>query len=351
MEQISKTKFNILINMFNILKSDQNYCEVIMTQNANNFDYNTLKNKIIFCFEYKDINIRKNRSKKLKIGWIDEDNKNHITIINKINLYLTKKVLDNFEERYKSHIENESIEKRLIDKYCKSANENIDWNTKRKITYIYVDVQDNIISDINYDEYKIYSDIKLGYRDIKEGYKNIIFKDSEEHYYFDPDNIFNDDKFDFEENTNYSYHYKNKMNGETIEFVNYFEDEEQKSKIQNIFFRHTHTKIKKSFEFEYTKVSRYGLYKEHNAIIVRDMWKVGEKYLYIGFIFDNTTCAGRCVQMQYFVYDTLEELWNDSKDYIKKNLIEKNYYNVTGESLVNPLNFGSDMSDSSAEDY
>jgi hypothetical protein len=352
MQIIPNTKYDFLESMFIITKKEKKYYHTIIDNNKY-FDTKIIKNKPIFCFEYnshQSIDARRNQSKELKIGWIDDNKQYHITIIKKIVLLLTQNILKNFEKNYNNLITNNFLDKKLIEKYCMSANNNINWNENKKATFIYVDVEDKILEEINFQEYKIDNDIKLGLRNLKDGYKDIIFNKPNEKYCFNPYDIFDGKNFNFREDINYSYNYKSFLDNEIVEFVNYFNDEIQKKEIEEKFYKYTHTQITKTFEFEYLNYNKYGTYNENNAIIVKKI-KNKDVYIYASVVQNNQTCAGFCCQINCFLFDSLEQLWNELQDYAKNRILEQNYTNIFGEEIFNvPYDFDSD-SDSSLDDY
>jgi hypothetical protein len=347
---ITKTKRNIILQIRKYHDSDKNHYNVIVKHNIDKLFIKNIKTKCelyVFKFyqNYMESRDILKRSKKLKMI-IKQNSKFYLIKIRKMRAHLTK----NNYKKLQNH------DNKRIKLMYQSDLENLNWNRDYTYLYIYSEIKEISINDIELKPLieRVNLDIEFNIYNLNEllkflkkyevcelinfnnYYSNIDFEDIIKNENF---NIKIDAFSNYDINIEFFNGQKFKVSSDN------FSDKKINNSIKNKI--KLDAQICSNFLYQNyygTKFIKYGcdsyLEFDNYSIIL----KQNEKYMYVHYCVDNSTCAGFIFSLQSKIYDNFDLLWNNIEQHTKC-LILKNYLlNVPYTKIIN-----NDSSDSEFE--
>jgi hypothetical protein len=342
--ELTETKYNIINNFLNIHKNDKTYYEIVCLKDVpKNFEIH--KNVKLHKFVYDNKHIFNKNSKKLDLVYEIEYIKYKCTIT-KINKYVTKKIINNLKDY------NDPLIKKMIKKF----EDNFNFVENKRLTYIYINVENIKLQDDNEYNNVIFPDFCFGIYNIQE-IKQIYNKENiSELLKFDDyyDNIdFNNivtnndiipDNYIYHINFNFDNCYCDlngrKIKGTSFDYIDLDDEIINNKRIKSF-------EILKTFMYQkyyttrkawYGYLDRY-LYDNHMLILKN---RNEDKYMFVIYCVDDASCDGYLFTLKTYLYDSLDSLWKNIDDNLKCKILQVNLFPDFDFKIENGESFVSD---------
>lgn len=351
---ITKTKYEKILELTSIQDHDKNYYKVICIKNdiADNYNTDFLQNVKIYKYNYQNNYIFDKRSRRLDIVY-HRNNKYHRLQIIKLNQFITKKTL--------KKIEKNNHHPDVCDMIMAIKKLNNDFKKNKEFTCVYIRINDEILDSYD-DDVDICPDICFGIintdeLDMNEVVRGIKFKKYDG---IDFDNMF-DASMDIDycmKSRNYKIDITNSRGQRYVYHSKYINDETSQSKYINEF--KDMVKACRNFlnrTYMGTNVVKFGdsdYHTNNNYFVILTNNKT---YMTVLYAIDETTCSSFCFELIVKVYDDLNTLFeNLNKDFLPRclNAImspDKNFIDENIRILKSDSEPDSDPDFTDSDDY